>query len=114
MKETPMTASTEATQSAQPKRPGLTDGVCGEFTVMVKVKPGRADALRKALTEFQTNDAQGRKAQREIGTVHSARTVIFDDDTRVMFASVFDGSWDTYIDDFGKTAIGAAFERLFS
>ena len=109
-----MTASTEATQSAQPKRPGLTDGVCGEFTVMVKIKPGRADALRETLTEFQTHDAQGRKAQREIGTVHSARTVIFDDDTRVMFASVFDGSWDTYIDDFGKTAIGAAFERLFS
>ncbi|MFI9779637.1 hypothetical protein ACIHCV_33925 [Streptomyces sp. NPDC051956] len=43
-----------------------------------------------------------------------ARHVLFDDDTQFMFASVFDGSWDTYIDDFGKTVVGANFDRIFS
>ncbi|MFE7539246.1 hypothetical protein [Streptomyces platensis] len=50
----------------------------------------------------------------QIGTLHDARHVIFDDDTRFMFASVFDGSWDTYIDDFGKTVVGQNFDRIFS
>ena len=107
-----MTASTEATRSAQPERPGLTDGVCGEFTVFAKIKPGHADALRKSLDEAHAK--RNRSAQREIGTLHTARAVIIDDDTRFMFASVFDGSWDTYIDDFAVTAVGDAFERLFS
>jgi hypothetical protein len=31
-----------------------------------------------------------------------------------MFASVFDGTWDNYIEDFGATAIGAGFDRLFA
>jgi voltage-gated potassium channel len=110
--ETPMTASTEATRSAHPERPGLTDGVCGEFTVFVKIKPGHADALRETLKQGQAADT--RQAQRQIGTLHDARSLIFDDDTRFMFASVFDGSWDTYIDDFATTVIGEIFDRLFS
>jgi hypothetical protein len=40
--------------------------------------------------------------------------VIFDNDTRFMFASVFDGSWDTYIDDFATTVVGERFDRVFS
>ncbi|MFB7212799.1 hypothetical protein [Streptomyces sp. NPDC056255] len=51
---------------------------------------------------------------RQIGTLHDARNLIFDDDTRFMFASVFDGSWDTYIDDFAKTMVGARFDKVFS
>jgi quinol monooxygenase YgiN len=111
-----MATKTEATQSAQPKRPGMTDGVCGEFTVFTKIKPGHADALRKDLAEIASaSSTEGaRAAMKEIGTLHDARHVIFDDDTRHMFASVFDGSWDTYIDDFAKTAVGANFEKVFS
>lgn len=59
-------------------------------------------------------DTANRGALREIGTLHDARHVIFDNGTQHMFASVFDGSWDTYIDDFGKTVIGANFDRVFS
>ena len=33
--------------------------------------------------------------------MHDLRFVIFDNDTRVIFASTFDGDWDPYIDDFG-------------
>lgn len=111
-----MTATTGAAQSAQPERPGRSDGVCSEFTVFTKIKPGHADALREDLAALASGsaDAEARKALRQIGTLHDARHVIFDNDTRFMFASVFDGSWDTYIDDFGKTVVGSRFDRIFS
>lgn len=35
-----------------------------------------------------------------IGTIHEARFVPFDDDTRLLFATSFDGPWDAYMDDF--------------
>jgi hypothetical protein len=35
-----------------------------------------------------------------LGTVHDLRFVIFDNDTRLLFASTFDGDWDAYINDF--------------
>ncbi|MER5786937.1 hypothetical protein [Streptomyces sp. NPDC001980] len=107
-----MTANTGATQSAHPERPGRSDGVCSEFTVFTKIKPGHADALREDLARIA--EGENRAALREIGTLHDARHVLFDNDTQFMFASVFDGSWDTYIDDFGKTVVGANFDRIFS
>lgn len=111
-----MAATPEATQSAQPQRPGRADGVCSEFTVFTKIKPGHADALREDLATLSSGAAleAGRAALKEIGTLHDARNVIFDDGTRHMFASVFDGSWDTYIDDFARTAIAKNFEMIFS
>jgi hypothetical protein len=111
-----MTATTGATGSAHPERPGKSDGVCSEFTVFTKIKPGEADALREDLAAMADAAADERvhAAVREIGTLHDARHVIFDDDTRFMFASVFDGSWDTYIDDFAQTVVGARFDKVFS
>jgi hypothetical protein len=110
-----MAAGTEATQSAQPQRPGMTDGVCSEFTVFTRIKPGHADALREELANIGSAAAAGsRAAMQQIGTLHSARHVIFDNDTRFMFASVFDGTWDTYIDDFATTAVGANFDKVFA
>ncbi|WP_232837627.1 hypothetical protein [Streptomyces atratus] len=111
-----MTATTGATQPAHPERPGKTDGVCGEFTVITEIKPGHADALREDLATLASGsaDVKSRAALRQIGTLHDARHVIFDNDTRFMFASVFDGSWDTYIDDFAQTVVGANFDKIFS
>jgi hypothetical protein len=111
-----MTATSDATPPARPERPGRTDGVCGEFTVFTKIKSGHADVLREVLAKLASgsDDAEGRAALREIGTLHDGRHVIFDNDTRFMFASVFDGSWDTYIDDFARTAVGAHFDQVFS
>lgn len=111
-----MAATPEATQPAQPQRPGRTDGVCSEFTVFTRIKPGHADALREDLASLTSGAAMeaSRAALKEIGTLHDARNVIFDEGTRHMFASVFDGSWDTYIDDFARTAIARNFEMIFS
>jgi hypothetical protein len=107
--------STKTGQSTQPERPGMTDGVASEFTVMTTIKPGHADQLRQLLTEIMRGlSGAERPALQEIGTLHDARYVIFDDDRQFLFASAFDGSWDTYIDDFGTTAVGAQFDRVFA
>ena len=110
-----MAATTEATQSAQPQRPGMTDGVASEFTVYCKIKPGHAEELREILAKIASvRSTRGRAALQDIGTLHDARFVIFDDDTRLMFASVFDGSWDTYIDDFATTTVADNFAAVFA
>jgi hypothetical protein len=36
----------------------------------------------------------------KVGTLHDMRFVFFDNDTRMLFATAYDGDWDTYIDDF--------------
>ena len=47
-----------------------------------------------------------------IGTIHDMRYVIFDNDTRFLFTSTFDGAWDPYIDDFA-TKIPDTIDLLF-
>jgi hypothetical protein len=36
----------------------------------------------------------------EVGSVHDMRFVFLDNDTKMLFATTYDGEWDTYIDDF--------------
>jgi hypothetical protein len=110
-----MDANRETTTSAEPQRPGGKDGVATEFTIFTKIKPGHVDALREVLTKMSGEGrARSMAAVREIGTLHDSRHVIFDDDTRHMFASVFDGTWDQYIDDFAGTSIADNFDAVFS
>ena len=35
-----------------------------------------------------------------ISSIHEARFVLFDEDTRLLFATSFDGPWDSYMQDF--------------
>ena len=35
-----------------------------------------------------------------VGTFHDMRFVFLDNDTKLLFATAYDGDWDTYIDDF--------------
>ncbi len=35
-----------------------------------------------------------------ITSIHEARFVLFDDDTRLAFITSFDGPWDAYMEDF--------------
>ncbi|KAH2775410.1 hypothetical protein KXW38_002377, partial [Aspergillus fumigatus] len=48
-----------------------------------------------------------------VSTLHNMRFVVFDDDTRVLFATAYDGDWDTYIDDFA-TKIPELMDLLFA
>jgi len=79
-------------------RPGLKAGRSNEFTLIMPLKPGGAERLRKKLGP---DTFAGTWALDRLGTVHDLRFLIFDNDTRLLFASTFDGDWDAYINDFG-------------
>ncbi len=95
------------------KRPGLKDGVRTEFTLMANVKPGHEQVVRQTI-ERGNADLRRVEVAKALGTLHEARWVIFDNDTRVLFASSFDGSWDRYIDDFGSPAAKTVFDAVLS
>ncbi|HLG75645.1 MAG TPA: hypothetical protein VKX46_04485 [Ktedonobacteraceae bacterium] len=98
---------------AQLKRKGLRDGVMTEFTIFTKVKSGHEKAVRETIVQHSQNPRR-REAIQEIGTLHEARFVLFDNDTRLLFCSSFDGTWDKYIDDFAATYIANLFDSAFS
>src|SRR5947209_17373091 len=90
-----------ATTATQHSRPGVSVHATSEFTLFFRVRPGHERALRDALGELQ--DTPGYKPgdyKMAIGSIHEARFVPFDDDTRLLFATSFDGRWDAYMDDF--------------
>jgi hypothetical protein len=92
-------------------RPGLKSGVRTEFTVFARVKPGHEEAIRAAI-ESSFADPRREQAMRELGTLHEARHVLFDDDTRYLFVSSFDGDWDRYIEDFAGSYSGVVLDRV--
>ncbi len=90
-----------ATTATQASRPGASVGSTSEFTLFFRVKPGHEASVREALRRLQ--DTPGYKPgdyRMAIATIHEARFVPFDDDTRLLFATSFDGPWDAYMDDF--------------
>lgn len=87
-------------ESQAQTRPGLKAGRSSEFTIISALKPGGAERMRKLMPDGFTG--QRAKNTDRIGTVHDLRFVIFDNDTRVIFASTFDGDWDPYLDDFAN------------
>ena len=81
--------------------PGLMVGPTSEFSLFFRVKPGEGENLRAALQDLQ--DTPGYRPGdygMAVSTIHEARFVLFDDDTRLAFITSFDGSWDAYMEDF--------------
>lgn len=78
-------------------RVGARLGKRSELTIIVPLAPGGAKRLRTFLRLLGGNLSPGAT---RVGTLHDMRFVFFDDDTRMLFATSFDGDWDTYIDDF--------------
>jgi hypothetical protein len=58
---------------------------------------GGAKRLRGLLQLLEGNF----RAADAVGTVHDMRFVFVDDDTKLLFATAYDGDFDPYIDDFG-------------
>ena len=81
-------------------RPGLKAGQVQEFTLIMNLKPGGAERLRKKLSSDSNFANQNNAVVDRVGTLHDMRFTIFDNDSRLLFASTFDGDWDAYIDDF--------------
>ena len=81
-------------------RPGLKVGRSNEFTLIMQLKPGGAERLRKKMASDPNFADENRKLVERLGTVHDMRFIILDNDTWLLFASTFDGDWDVYISDF--------------
>jgi hypothetical protein len=77
-------------------RMGSRLGKVSELTIIVPFAPGGAARLRAFLRLFGGNLA----GADDVGTVHDMRFVFLDNDTRMLFATAYDGDWDAYIDDF--------------
>jgi hypothetical protein len=89
------------TSAAETSRPGISVGSTNEFSLFFRVKSGHGAPLREALqTLLDTPGYRPGDYKVAIGTIHEARFVLFDDDTRLLFATSFDGPWDAYMDDF--------------
>ena len=90
-------------------RTGLRLGKVSELTGIMKFAPGGAKRLR-ALLEVLGGNFQGAD---KVGTVHDMRFVFIDNDTKMLFATTYDGDWEPYIDDF-STKIPDSLDVLFS
>jgi hypothetical protein len=77
-------------------RVGARLGKVSELTIIVPLAPGGAKRLRAFLRLLHGNLNKGDL----VGSLHNMRFVFFDNDTRLLFATTFDGDWDAYIDDF--------------
>ena len=77
-------------------RVGARLGKVSELTIIVPLAAGGAKRLRAFLRLLGGNLNKGDK----VGSLHDMRFVFFDNDTRMIFATSFDGDWDAYIDDF--------------
>jgi hypothetical protein len=101
------------TTGDEERRPGIRVGSTSEFSLFFRVAPGHADQLREALNVLQ-NTPGYRPGDYEvaIASIHEARFVLFDDDTRLLFATSFDGSWDAYMDDFASGPL-QLFDAIF-
>jgi hypothetical protein len=93
--------SSQATQT--PPEPVVSAGRVGsrlgkisELTIVVPLAPGGAERTR-AFLKLLNGNLDG---ARNVGSVHDMRFVFLDNDTRMLFATTFDGDWDPYIDDF--------------
>src|SRR5262249_25341775 len=81
-------------------RTGSRQGKVSELTMIAPFAPGGGARLR-ALLQFR------------VGSVHDMRFVFLDNDTKLLFATAYDGEWDPYIDDFA-TKITDQMDVIFS
>ena len=91
------------------ERTSTGQGKVSELTAIARLKPGGAERLQRIfdLTHGNMDGAQ------RVSTLHDMRFVFFDDNTRILFATTYDGDWDAYINDFA-TKIPELMDLLFA
>ena len=77
-------------------RIGLRQGQVSELCVFLPFVKGGAQRLRSFLQVLEGNF----RAADAVGTVHDMRFVFVDNDTKLLFATAYDGDFDAYIEDF--------------
>ena len=93
-------------------RKGARVGPVSELSVFLKVKPGREQIIREVFHMTPAERAAMEKAIFDVGSLHQARYVLFDNGTRLLIATTFDGDWDVYIDDFAASYILDAWDTF--
>ena len=100
------------TSGARSSGPGVMVGPTSEFSLFFRVKAGESESLRDALNDLQqTPGYRPGDYGMAIKTIHEARFVLFDDDTRLAFITSFDGPWDAYMEDFFNSGADAGTVR---
>jgi len=89
-------------------RIGARQGKVSELTGIIPFAKGGATRLRGLLEALEGNFRGGDA----VGTLHDMRFVFLDNDTKLLFATAYDGDWDAYIDDF-VTKIPNSMDLLF-
>jgi len=102
-------AEAGASQSESAGRIGIRQGKVSELTLIAPFAPGGAQRLRTLLRFLDGNFSAAKK----VGTLHDQRFVFLDNDTKLLFATAYDGEWDPYIDDFA-TKIPDEMDMIFS
>jgi len=97
-----------ATGAQSAGRVGARQGKVSELTGILPIAEGGAKRLR-GLLELLEGNFKGADA---VGTLHDMRFVFLDNDTKLLFATAYDGEWNAYIDDF-VTKIPNALDLLF-
>jgi hypothetical protein len=93
-------------------RKGARIGPVSELSVFLKVKPGREQLIREVFHMTPAQRATAEKAIFDVGSLHQARYVLFDNGSRLLIATTFDGDWDVYIDDFAASYILDAWDEF--
>ena len=99
-------AATTQRQSAG--RIGARQGKVSELTAIIPLEPGGGKRIRGLLDLLEGNF----RGADLVGTLHDMRFVLLDNDTKLFFATAYDGEWDAYIDDFA-TKIPNSMDILF-
>jgi hypothetical protein len=99
----------EESPSVSAGRVGLRQGNVSELSFIIPFAPGGAKRLRAILKLLNGNFSAGKK----VGTLHNMRFAFVDNDTKLLFATAYDGAWDPYIDDFA-TKIPDEMDMIFS
>jgi hypothetical protein len=110
-----MTDPTTQDSTGTPRtRPGKKQGATGELTTFWRVRKGHEQQLRAVLEGLDRAPLEAKAhAGMLIGTLHDRRWVLFDDDTRMMFCTNYDGEWDPYIEAFAEHN-APAFEAILA
>ncbi len=109
MKEESSSQVQPSTRTESAGRVGYRQGNVSELTVIAPLAKGGAKRLRGL---FKVLDGTFKEADK-VGTVHDMRFVFLDNDTKLLFATAYDGDWDDYINDF-VTKVPDYMDLLFS
>jgi hypothetical protein len=85
------------------------------FTIIARVKPGRAGAIRAYGTAVENLIKENPEVLAPL-RLHYLRWVLFDNDTRFMYIGIFDTDFDKYVEDavmlFKQSGVATVFEQL--